>query len=291
MRRLLLALVAIVSCSSAAFAQDREGVETAATEPVEVMIVGSYHFANPGRDAVNIEVDDMLAPVRQREIGVLVDSLALWQPTRVLVEAEADAPVFALSDFADVDQLLATRRNESVQIGYRLARQLGHDAVYGFDEQPGEDEPDYFPMQPMMEFAAANDQSWIVEEILSDVRAQMAELQGDMAEQSVAETLMYHNNGALVEEGHDALYFTMMQVGNGDVQPGAELNAYWFMRNAKMFAKLMMIAEPGDRLMVIVGSGHAGWLRDLTRRTPGFQLVELEPYIRAAVISSELLSD
>jgi len=36
---------------------------------------------------------------------------------------------------------------------------------------------------------------------------------------------------------------------------GAELNAYWYMRNAKIFSKLMTASRPGDRIVVVLVAG------------------------------------
>ena len=33
-----------------------------------LMVLATYHMNNPGRDAVNVKADDVLAPKRQREI-------------------------------------------------------------------------------------------------------------------------------------------------------------------------------------------------------------------------------
>src|SRR3546814_10146346 len=92
--------------------------------------------------------------------------------------------------------------------------------------------------------------------------------QEQLAQQSMAESLILHNDAAVVEEQHDLLYYSMLQIGDGDSQPGAELNAYWYMRNAKMFAKLDLFAQPGDRVLVIVGSGHATWRSDAHTSEP-----------------------
>jgi hypothetical protein len=59
-----------------------------------------------------------------------------------------------------------------------------------------------------------------------------------------------------------------------------DLNAAWYHRNAKIFAKLTQIARPGDRVLVVFGSGHAFWLRHLAQNTPGFTLVEPNGYLR-----------
>jgi pheromone shutdown protein TraB len=51
------------------------------------------------------------------------------------------------------------------------------------------------------------------------------------------------------------------------------------MRNAKIAAKLMDIARPGDRVVVIFGSGHKHWLEQVLSNTPGFQVVDPLPYL------------
>jgi hypothetical protein len=259
-----------------------------ASEPVQVMVLGMYHFANPGLDVVKFNVDGVLAPKRQAEIADLVDSLAEWAPTKIAVESEAAPPTLALPAFSQTDALLKTTRNESVQIGFRLARQLGHEAVYGYDEQSGEGEPDYFPVGEVQAFADANGMTDDLAAMFAEVGAMTAAQQGQLAKQSIAESLFAHNDGAALALMHDRLYYALLRYGDGNKQPGAELNAYWYMRNAKMFAKIAMVAKPGDRVIVIAGSGHATWLRHFAERVPGFELVEAMPYLERAAERSRV---
>ncbi|MBX7527231.1 DUF5694 domain-containing protein [Qipengyuania vesicularis] len=276
LKRLIAAVASLLAVPATAQADE-------ATQPdTEVMVLGVYHFANPGLDAVNIEVGDVLAVKRQREIRNLVDVLAEWGPTRIAVEAQAKAPELTLPDYARTEELLGTRRNESVQIGFRLARQLGHDEVFGYDEQPGEGEPDYFPMGKVQSFAAENGGMELLQSLFDELQVMAAEEQAALPTQSIAESLLQHNDPDRVGAMHDKLYYSLLSIGNGDAQPGAELNAYWYMRNAKMFSKIDMFAEPGDRILVIAGSGHATWLRHFVRRMPGYKLVEPMPYLVAA---------
>ena len=52
---------------------------------VEVMILGTYHMSNPGRDLHNMRADDVLAPKRQSELEAVASGLALsgsWKPSQ-----------------------------------------------------------------------------------------------------------------------------------------------------------------------------------------------------------------
>ena len=98
---------------------------------------------------------------------------------------------------------------------------------------------------------------------------------------SIAELLMDHNAPGKPATGMEP-YYEMLAIANAEQQPGAELNAMWYLRNAKIFGKLMMVAKPGDRILVVYGSGHGYWLRHFARETPGFRNVDAMPYLQKA---------
>src|SRR4051812_39814607 len=104
--------------------------EPAATTRPEVLVLGVFHMNNPGHDIFNSNVDDVLAPKRQAEIAQLIEVLKTFRPTKIAVEREAgDARI--TKDYNDyVAGTHQLTRNEIEQIGFRLARELGHKTVY-----------------------------------------------------------------------------------------------------------------------------------------------------------------
>ena len=56
------------------------------------------------------------------------------------------------------------------------------------------------------------------------------------------------------------LYDQLQAFDAGEDQSAAELQGYWFMRNAKIWSKLMDVAQRGDRSVIIYGAGHKFWL-------------------------------
>ena len=122
----------------------------------------------------------------------------------------------------------------------------------------------------------------MIDELFAEIEARSDTQQADLAQQSIAESLFVHNDPEIVEGNHDRAYYSLLQIGDGDAQPGAELKAYWYMRNAKMFAKVGLIAEPGDRVLIVVGSGHRYWLDRFASETPGFTSVDPRPWLEQA---------
>jgi hypothetical protein len=80
-------------------------------------------------------------------------------------------------------------------------------------------------------------------------------------------------------------YYGILTIGDKDNQAGADLNAAWYLRNAKIFGKLMQVAKPGAkepaRVLVVYGGGHGFWLRHFASYTPGYRNVDVMPYLKA----------
>ncbi|WP_164115684.1 DUF5694 domain-containing protein [Sphingorhabdus sp. Alg239-R122] len=251
--------------------------EEAQAEPVRVMVLGTYHFANPGLDLNNAKADDVLAEKRQRELAALAVTLKTFSPDAVAVEARA-APPYADSGYmAFTPADLGRERNETVQIGYRTAHLAGIDRVYAIDEQPEGDEPDYFPYGAV---AAQAEETGDAERLkkMSDFAPVLARFEKMQEKQTVPRLLSFWNSDAVPT----AFYWDIMTIGKGEKQTGAELAAYWFMRNAKIFGKLTQVTRPGDRVIVVYGSGHNYWLKEMVRNTPGYELEVVQPYLEKA---------
>ena len=54
----------------------------AAEPPVDVMVLGAYHFGNPGLDTNNINVDSVLTPEKQAQLEAVAKALLAFRPTR-----------------------------------------------------------------------------------------------------------------------------------------------------------------------------------------------------------------
>jgi hypothetical protein len=93
--------------------------------------------------------------------------------------------------------------------------------------------------------------------------------------------LIRYNDPSTPMGGQDS-YYSLLRLGDGNEQPGADLNAMWYLRNAKIFAKLINVAKPGDRVLVVYGAGHGYWLRHFASTTPGYSSIDVRPYLEKA---------
>ena len=246
--------------------------------PVQVMVLGTYHMDNPGQDLVNVSAADVLTPQRQAELAAVAEALAKFKPTVVAIERTTAAPGYVDENYARFkDADLATRRDERVQVGYRVARAAGLSTVHGIDEQPSAGEPDYFPFDRVQASAHARGQDAALASLLEQAGRMVAEFGATQEKSTVAELLRAAND----EHGlaDPSLYYALLDLDAGEDQAGAELVGYWYMRNAKIVAKLCDVVRPGDRVLVLFGAGHKHWIEQIARSVPGMQVVDAAQYL------------
>lgn len=247
--------------------------------PIEVVVLGTYHMDNPGRDIANSRVDPVTAPDKQHQLEAVATALARFRPTAVAIERVA-ADQASLVDqryarFTPAD--LARDNDERVQVGYRLARVAGVTRVYAVDEQGD------FPFDGVQQWARAHGREAELTTLMDVPVAEAARLTADQKTKTVGQLLRRLNldarDGGVMSQGNT--YYQMLRFGEGSDQPGARLNAAWYGRNAAIFAKLARVARPGDRIVVVYGAGHLYWLRHFVSTMPGYRLVDAETYLPA----------
>jgi hypothetical protein len=231
-------------------------------------------MANPGRDIFNTQADDVLAPKRQAEIAELVAVLKQFNPTKVAVERDAgDSRI--VQDYADyVAGKHALTRNEIEQIGFRLAKELGHQAVYPVDAD-GE-----FPFPRLSDYAKAHGRGQELDSLMADVGDMVKAQNAYLASHSVLQTLLYMNADEKV--GADVgFYYRQAHLGEPWNWAGADLVADWFRRNIRIFSNVVgLVTSPNERVLVIFGAGHLGWLRHDFASDPTLRLRKLAEFAR-----------
>lgn len=234
------------------------------------MVVGLFQLSNPGHDLHNIKVDDVLGPKHQTELAAITDALVRFKPDSIAVEWPHELVDERFPKY--LAGILPRSRNEVVQLGFRLAKAVHAQGVYGIDADGD------FPYEPGKAYADAHGLSGLLDAEGTKIDRQMAEQQRVLAEQGLPAAWRRVNEPALIEQGN-TFYRTVLRMGSGTEQPGAELLAAWYRRNFLIWANLLQLAKPGDRIGVFHGSGHAFLLRECVSETPGFQRVEANDYL------------
>lgn len=222
----------------------------------QILVLGTYHMANPGHDIYNMQVDDVRAPKRQQELTQLADVLAKFQPTKIAIEADPEGTKLpaAYQDYLAGKHELT--QNEIEQIGFRLARQLGHKQLYPVDVD-GE-----FPYQPVVNFAKATGRTAEFDHISSQTAKMVAEEDAFVKGHTVLDSLLYINSPQQIGEAV-SFYAQMVKFSDAGDFAGPDLLADWYKRNIRIQGNILrLIGSPAERILVIYGAGHLFWLQE-----------------------------
>ena len=78
---------------------------------------------------------------------------------------------------------------------------------------------------------------------------------------TVFETLQYMNSDSMAAKGV-AFYYAMVPYGEPGDYAGPDLLALWYQRNIRIYHNIVTLIEsPNERILVLYGAGHLGWLQ------------------------------
>ena len=234
-----------------------------------IMILGSRHLANPGMDGLNTRMDDVLAPKRQREIKQLVEQLKAFNPTKIALEIDfsRNAEINAVYQ-GYLKGTYELKRNEGDQIGYRLAKQLGHLKVYCVDYFRSTKENPIFKggidsdLIDRDAFAKKHNQQHLFGSHPTDSGKVTRDKDGTVwiepEEYEPIIDMYIRVNQPERSRASQRAYLHSARIGLGDQYPGVNWLAHiWYARNLKIFVNLTRITESADdRILLITGAGH-----------------------------------
>ncbi|MFK7865259.1 MAG: DUF5694 domain-containing protein [Pseudohongiellaceae bacterium] len=240
----------------------------------QIMLIGVFHFDNPGLDAVKTEQINVMTEDSQRYLEQLTDQLADYSPTHILLEClpESSADYTQqLQAYLEGDLELEPR--ESHQLGFRIAKKAKLTALHCFDNRSVE-----WKVEPMMQHLSENEPV-LFNKFNSTISSITAEIELLHETLSLEELMIKHNSDEF-DALNKGIYLATNAAGAGDGFEGADAAASWWQRNFRMYANVQAIAEPGTRLIVIAGQGHTAIIKDLLNLDEDRTAVEATPYLR-----------
>jgi hypothetical protein len=240
----------------------------------KVLVVGTFHFSYPGLDYTKTKESDkidVLKEPKKSEVTELVEYIKKFKPTKVAIEAK---PSWNMNQSYKEYKKGAHRnvRGEDYQLGMRIANDFNLDTIYSIDANTLSS--DLSKLNPKF-----------MEELSKDYDFKSEDPYSKMVQKSFDEDAKMPSKVNLLEyfkhmnsiEGHKNNYGAYL-VGDFklDNNRGADfLSIWWYNRNLRIFRNIQKIDHTKeDRILVIIGNGHASLLRHMIEYSPEYEFIE-----------------
>jgi hypothetical protein len=245
-------------------------------ERAKVLIVGTFHFNYPNLDVNKIAEEDqidVLKEPKKTEVTELVEYIKKFKPTKVAIEAFPEWEAYdkfkkyQAGEFRD-------KRDERYQLGMRIANELNMDTIFSIDAASFVADLEkldsaYFE-KLYMDFDFQS----------SDPYDSLYEKWYDYEDKLVSKTNLLEYFKRINSEEYHRLGYGVYLIGDFklDNQRGPDiLSIWWYNRNLRIFRKLQEITGSNtDRILVVMGNGHAAILRQLFESSPEYEFIEFD---------------
>lgn len=249
---------------------------SAQTKKKQILLVGTFHYANPGLDVAKLNSFDILSDKSQKELEIMSDKIKKFGPDKIFVEWEfneqADLDKFYNKN---TDSLFKTNKNEITQLALRTAKKLNHKKLYGMNLYTS-----FRYDSLMISMEKANQQDLLKRN--NEWKKRNEKDHNERIAKSSLQELMLHYNKKETENKNIQWYLEVAnRAGNPNDFTGPSLVSNWYKRNLYMYSLIQKLTESTDnKIMVLVGAGHAAVIREFIEHDPEFEIVDLATVLK-----------
>lgn len=253
----------------------------------EILLIGTFHFNNPGLDAVKTNRFDVTIPKPQNELETITDQIKKYNPDQIFVEWDFDDQpaldslynAYLGGNYADqVTKKAKTPRakafyqeNEIFQLAFRAGKKSALKKItaidYGID----------LPFDSVMKAMNEASQTGLINFLDSSMKAMGKTANTKRKTMSLTELILDLNTQTSrdFDNGFYTSYFN--KAGKRDNFAGAQMVSEWYRRNLYMYALLQKLTLQTDkRIMVLLGASHIAMFRSFLSLDKSFKVIELK---------------
>ena len=246
-----------------------------------IAVLGTFHFVANVDSYKRKNNIDVMSPKIQKELDELVNTLSYYKPTKILVE-------FPIAEQKELDSLYQEYRKgnyklghgEQMQIGFRLAKLLNHEHVYGVDVQVPLDLE--YPVEDWMAYAEENGEAVKLNKVNEKFDGFYAYNDSLKMTMPLLKYYAYLNSNEVILANDQQKLSGWIEVGAGDKYLGADLVTHDYRRNLRIYANIVSLIEnDNDRFLLIIGSSHTRILRHFLEDGLEFNYTNISDYLNS----------
>lgn len=248
----------------------------------DIAILGTFHYVSNVDSYKRKYHIDINSEKTQNEINDLLNKLKDYKPTKILVEQ-------SISNQRVLDSLYQQYRrgtyelnhNESQQLGFRLAKMLGHEHIYAVDVHAPYDFEYEIDFEDWEEYAQKTGhlEKWnYMKSVYHDYHEAMDSLKKTMPLTAYYRLL---NSKRTTKTSLQEKLSGLVELGANDAYLGADGITHDFRRNLRIYANILSLMEnDDDRFLLIIGSNHNTILQPFFKTSLEFDYVDINDYLK-----------
>ena len=263
-------------------AQSRQG---------EILLLGTFHFHNPGGDFVKTKTFDVMTPKVQAELENITQKISVFHPDKIFVEwpwneqKELDELYTAYLG-GQYEQYIGTKypknrqdfylKNEIMQLAFRAGKKAKLTRVYALDYPRIS-----LPFDSAMAAMQAAGQTALLQRV-QDVTKELEASHNKKVETYSLTQLLLDANTPADLAANKGLYIDILnRAGKTSNFAGARLVSEWYRRNLYMYSLVQKTMTAQDyNALILVGSGHAAMMQEFIALDQQFRLKSLKDVLK-----------
>jgi hypothetical protein len=274
----ILTFLLLTNCNVNKVEQDNKESNNSKVDKLEILLIGTFHFANFNRenngDVVDIKIRDILNESEQNELELISDKIKIFNPDKIFVEIMFNSQnrLDSIYSSFSTNNYSTENRSELTQLAFRTAKKLNHKKLYAMDYRT---EFRYDSLMQQMEKAKQFD--LIAKDSIELVKLERTENELFASNKSLTEILYFYNDDKRRKEDINWYVNLANQGGEKDNFVGAHLASEWYKRNLYMYSIIQKAIEKHDkRIIIIAGASHIAMFKDFIDYNPEWKTIELK---------------
>ena len=253
-----------------------------AQEKIKVILLGTYHFNNPGNDMIKTKERNILSKESQQDLDNIVEKIYAYnyRPDQIFVESSFNKKKQLNTnyqsylknkyhEFTDTIKNARMKRyyteGETFQLAFRLAKKLNHQEL--------------FPIDSMIEMRF----DILLKEVNSnpELKKKFDEINKSLSDdclekEDLSKVFLCLNQKSKLDNNLGFYFSFANKIMIGKDYFGARLVTDWYKRNLVMYSNIQNQLKPDTKtIFILVGTGHAAIFRTFFEMDKSFELVDL----------------
>ncbi len=262
MKHFIVLLITISICSGLI-------AQAGPTKETEVLLLGTFHFANRGLDVAKFEDVKILSEKRQKEVEEMVAMLKKFSPDKIFIEVPTTSQKKYDSLYVAYKNGTHTLTgNETQQVGFRLAKECGLASLICTDYNNVS-----FPIDSVMKEMMVNKQMDMLQYFQNAIQREQNDFDEEIKTKTITQMLLDANTEKIYHKLVGVYYF-FLKAGDKTNHAGSFLASEQWRRNMYIYENILKNLDGKEkRILVLYGTTHVAMLKEMMKYNESLKMI------------------